>query len=411
MKMNEIFWMSIQALRTNKLRALLTVLGVVVGIFSIVVIMTIITMLQKSIENGVSQLNKNTFQIQKYPANSGGGPGWRSKYANRKDLTLEEYYRLEDAMKGQVLYMGAEQWKFGKVVKFGNKETNPNIQIAGETLGGVKTNNWNVEYGRDFMQSDIDRSTYVCLIGKDIVDKLFTNLNPVGQEIRVDGHPLRVIGVLEQQPQMFGNGRDSYVVIPITTFQSFYGKYSYSVNIMIMSKSKKDYDAVIESAIGHLRTIRKDMPGKDNSFEIFSNASIISQINNITAGVRIGALVVSIIALLAAGVGIMNIMLVSVTERTREIGIRKAIGAKKYNILNQFLLEAVILCLIGGIIGIVLGVGIGNLAGGMLNAQSAIPYNWVIIGLSLCVFVGIIFGTYPAYKASSLDPIEALRYE
>jgi putative ABC transport system permease protein len=411
MKMYEIFSMSIQALRTNKLRALLTVLGVVVGIFSIVVIMTIITMLQKSIENGVSQLNKNTFQIQKYPANGGGGPGWRSKYANRKDLTLEEYYRLEDAMKGQVLYMGAEQWQFGKTVKFGNKETNPNIQIAGETLGGVRTNNWNVDYGRDFMQSDIDRSTYVCLIGKDIVEKLFTNLNPVGQEIKVDGHPLRVIGVLEEQPQMFGSGRDNYIVMPITTFQSFYGKYSYSVNIMIMSKSKEDYDDVIESAIGRLRAIRKDMPGKDNSFEIFSNESIISQINNITAGVRIGALVVSIIALLAAGVGIMNIMLVSVTERTREIGIRKAIGAKKYNILNQFLLEAVILCLIGGIIGIVLGVGIGNLAGGLLNAQAAIPYNWVIIGLSLCVFVGIIFGTYPAYKAANLDPIEALRYE
>jgi putative ABC transport system permease protein len=411
MKMNEIFSMSIQALRTNKLRALLTVLGVVVGIFSIVVIMTIITMLQKSIENGVSQLNKNTFQIQKYPANGGGGPGWRSKYANRKDLTLEEYYRLEDAMKGQVLYMGAEQWQFGKVAKFGNKETNPNIQIAGETLGGVKTNNWNVDYGRDFMQSDIDRSTYVCLIGKGIVEKLFTNLNPVGQEIRVDGHPLRVIGVLEEQPQMFGNGRDDYIVMPITTFQSFYGKYSYSVNIMIMSKSKEDYDDVIESAVGHLRAIRKDMPGKDNSFEIFSNESIISQINNITAGVRIGAMVVSIIALLAAGVGIMNIMLVSVTERTREIGIRKAIGAKKYNILNQFLLEAIILCLIGGIIGIILGVGIGNLAGGLLNAQAAIPYDWVIIGLSLCVFVGIIFGTYPAYKAANLDPIEALRYE
>ncbi len=411
MKITEIFSISIQALRTNKMRALLTVLGVVVGIFSIVVIMTIITMLQKSIENGVSQLNKNTFQIQKYPQNGGGGPGWREKYANRKDLTLEEYYRLEDAMRDQVLYMGAEQWQFGKVVKYGNKETNPNISIAGETLGGVKTNNWNVEYGRDFMQNDIDRSTNVCIIGKDIVDKLFININPVGQEIRVDGYPLRVIGVLEEQPQMFGNSRDNYIVMPITTFQSIYGKYSYSVNIMIMSKSKEDYDPVIESAIGHLRAIRKDQPGKDNSFEIFSNESIITQINDITAGVKIGALVVSIIALLAAGVGIMNIMLVSVTERTREIGIRKAIGAKKYNILNQFLFEAILLCLIGGIIGIALGVGIGNLAGGFLNAQAAIPYDWVVIGLSLCVFVGVIFGTYPAYKASNLDPIEALRYE
>jgi len=390
---------------------MLTILGVVVGIFSIIVIMTILTMLQKSIENGVSQLNKNTFQIQKFPQNGGGGPGWREKYANRKDLTLEEYYRLEENMKDNVLYMGAEQWRFGIIIKYGNIETNPNIQLAGETLGGVKTNNWNVEYGRDFMQTDVDRSNNVCIIGQDIVDKLFTSINPIGQTVKVDGRPMRVIGVLEKQPQMFGNSRDNYVITPITTFQSMYGKYSYSVNIMVMSKSKEDYNPTIESAIGYLRTIRKNQPGKDNDFEIFSNETVIAQINDITAGVKIGAMVVSIIALLAAGVGIMNIMLVSVTERTREIGIRKAIGAKKANILNQFLFEAIMLCLFGGLIGIILGVGIGNIAGSFLNAQSAIPYDWVAIGLSLCVFVGLIFGTYPAYKASNLDPIEALRYE
>jgi putative ABC transport system permease protein len=222
---------------------------------------------------------------------------------------------------------------------------------------------------------------------------------------------MRVIGVLEKQPQMFGNSRDNYVITPMTTFQSMYGKYSYSVNIMIMSKSKEDYNTVIESSIGYLRTIRKNEAGKENDFEIFSNETIISQVNDITGGVKTGALVISIIALLAAGVGIMNIMLVSVTERTREIGIRKAIGAKKKNIMSQFLFEAIILCLFGGLIGIILGVGIGNFAGSFLNAQSAIPYDWVVIGLSLCVMVGIIFGTYPAYKASNLDPIEALRYE
>lgn len=411
MKISQIFTMSIQSIQNNKLRTMLTVLGVVVGIFSIIVIMTIITMLQKSIENGVSQLAKNTFQIQKYPQNGGGGPGWRDRFKNRRDLTLEEYYRLEDDMKNDVLYMGAEQWQFGIVVKYGNIETNPNIQLAGETLGGVKTNNWNVEYGRDFRQIDIDHSNRVCIIGQDIVDKLFTSINPIGQTVKVDGRPMRVIGVLEKQPQMFGNSRDNYVITPITTFQSMYGKYSYSVNIMVMAKSKKDYNDVIESAIGYMRTIRKNQPGKDNDFEIFSNETVINQINGITSGVKIGALVVSIIALLAAGIGIMNIMLVSVTERTREIGIRKAIGAKRLNILYQFLFEAIMLCFFGGIIGILLGVGIGNVVGGLINAQSAIPYDWVIIGLSLCVFVGIAFGTYPAYKASNLDPIEALRYE
>ncbi len=411
MNIKEIFTLSFQSVRTNKLRAGLTILGVVVGIFSIIVIMTIITMLQKSIENGVAQLNKNTFQIQKYPNNMGGGPGWRDRFRNRKDITLNDYYRLEDDMKGKALYMGAEQWRFGIIVKYGNIESNPNIQLAGETLGGIKTNNWHVEYGRDFMQSDINYSNDVCLIGHDVVDKLFTSIDPVGQTIKVDGHPMRVIGVLEKQPQMFGSSRDNYVVIPITTFQSYYGKHNYSANIMVMSKSKEDYGSVIESAIGYMRTIRKVPPGKENDFEIFSNESIIGQINNITAGVKIGAVVVSIIALLAAGVGIMNIMLVSVTERTREIGIRKAIGAKKFNILFQFLFEAIMLCIIGGLIGITLGVGIGNFAGGLLNAQSAIPYDWVAIGLSLCIFVGIIFGTYPAFKAASLDPIEALRYE
>jgi putative ABC transport system permease protein len=160
-----------------------------------------------------------------------------------------------------------------------------------------------------------------------------------------------------------------------------------------------------------MRTIRKVLPGKENDFEIFSNESVISQINDMTAGVKIGALVVSIIALIAAGIGIMNIMLVSVTERTREIGIRKAVGARKSAILFQFLLEAVVLSLIGGLLGIALGVLIGNFAGSFLNAATVIPYDWVIIGLSMCIIVGVTFGTYPAYKAANLDPIEALRYE
>jgi putative ABC transport system permease protein len=190
-----------------------------------------------------------------------------------------------------------------------------------------------------------------------------------------------------------------------------YGKYSRSVNIMVTAYSSEEYDDVIEAAIGHFRKIRKVKPGEDNDFSIFSNESMITTVNDITGPIKIGALVVSVIALLAAGVGIMNIMLVSVTERTREIGIRKAIGAKKSSILMQFLFEAIILCLVGGFIGIVVGVGIGNLAGSLLSAQSAIPIDWVVIGISLCVTVGLIFGTYPAYKAANLDPIEALRYE
>jgi putative ABC transport system permease protein len=178
-----------------------------------------------------------------------------------------------------------------------------------------------------------------------------------------------------------------------------------------MANSQADYQRTIESAIGYMRMIRKIGPNDENDFEVFSNESLIGQVNDITGPIKIGALAVSLVALIAAGVGIMNIMLVSVTERTKEIGIRKAIGARSSSILIQFLIEAIILCLLGGIIGIALGIGLGNFAGGFLNAEMAIPYDWVIIGITMCLVVGLIFGTYPAYKAANLDPIEALRYE
>ena len=229
--------------------------------------------------------------------------------------------------------------------------------------------------------------------------------------VRVDGHPMRVIGTLKKKPDFFGQTVDNYVVLPITTFQQIYGKRSRSVDITVMANSEADYNKTIETAIGYMRLIRKIEPGADNDFEIFSNESLMDQVNDITGPVKIGALAVSLVALLAAGIGIMNIMLVSVTERTREIGIRKAIGARKSSILIQFLIEAIILCLIGGIAGIAIGIGIGNFAGSFLSAETAIPYDWIAIGITMCVIVGVIFGTYPAYKAANLDPIEALRYE
>jgi len=408
MKINQILAISLQSLKSNRLRTALTILGVVVGIFSIIVIMTILTMLQNSINEGLSSLGKNTFQIQKNDNVFGGGPRMRDR--SRKDLTIEDSYRLKE-MLTQAKYIGVEQWEFGKVVKLGNKETNPNISIAGVNTDAMRTNDWNVEEGRDFREDDINYSTNVCVVFQPIVEKLFPNINPIGQEIKVDGKPLKVIGIVEPQTALFGSSRDSYVIVPITTWQSMYGRYGRSVNITVMSHSKDDYNDVIEAATGHMRTIRKVSPGEPNDFYIFSNESMIEQTNQITDPIKIIALAISLIALVAAGIGIMNIMLVSVTERTREIGIRKALGARKTWILIQFLFEAIILCILGGFIGIVIGVSIGNFAGSFLNAQSAVPWDWVLIGLTMCIAVGVIFGTYPAYKASNLDPIEALRYE
>jgi putative ABC transport system permease protein len=407
MKISQIIFQSLQSIKANRLRTGLTILGVVVGIFSIIVIMTIITMLQLSIEEGLSQLNKNTFQIQKNDPTIGRGPRFRSA---RPDITIEHMYRLKEMLKN-AKYVAAEQWQFGKLVKYKNRETNPNIQLVGITVDALKTNNWNIEAGRELREFDVQYSANVCILGKDVVDKLFPNINPIGQYVRIENKNLLVIGRLEEQPSLFGQSRDNVVIMPITTWQSLFGKTGRSVNITVMSHGKEDYNELIDAAYGYMRTIRKLSPAESNNFHIFSNESLIGQINDITEPIKIGSLAVSLIALLAAGVGIMNIMLVSVTERTKEIGIRKSLGARRNWILLQFLFEAVFLCLIGGIVGIFLGVGIGNFAGSFINAHTAIPFDWVFIGITLCVIVGVVFGTYPAYKAANLDPIEALRYE
>lgn len=410
-KLWEIIKVAFSSLHANKLRSSLTMLGIIVGIFSIISISTIISMLQTSIEEGVSALGKNTFQLQKWPSVRTGSPEERAKIRNRKDITVEEYYRLNDKLKGVAMSVGAEQWNFGVRIKYGSEETNPNVSISGVTIGAFSNNNWIIESGREFTQNEINSVEEVIVLGKDIANTVFDFINPVGQEIWMDGHKLRVIGVLESQGAVFGQSQDNFAIIPITTYQKYYGKRNRSVNITVQAFDRESYDNLIEVTEGYFRTIRKVEPGVENDFDIRSNEQMLRQINDITAGVRIGSYVIAAIALLAAGVGIMNIMLVSVTERTKEIGIRKAIGAKKSNVLFQFLVEAVALSLAGGFVGIILGIAAGNIAGSFLDAKAVFPIDWVIIGFTLCVLIGVTFGTYPAYKASNLDPIEALRYE
>ncbi|MGD8777673.1 MAG: ABC transporter permease [Ignavibacteria bacterium] len=406
----ELIKVAFDSLRNNKLRSSLTILGIVVGIFSIISISTVIRMLQNSIEEGVSQLGKNTFQIQKFDVVVGGGHNDRARFRNRKDLTLEQYYRLKE-MVPQAKSIGAEMWNYSRVVKYGSEETNPNVFLCGCTPEAFPNNKWVIDRGREFNENEIARYERVVVLGADVAEKLFENIDPVGKEIKIDNRKLTVIGILEKQGAMFGQSQDNFAVIPITSFQNAYGKRYRSINITVTTNSREDYDDVMERCIGAMRTIRKVEPGEPNDFGIFSNDSILGQINDITEGVRVGALVIAAIALLAAGVGIMNIMLVSVTERTKEIGIRKAVGAKKRSVLIQFLTEAIILCQLGGILGIITGLAVGNFAGSLLNASASVPVDWVIVGVLLCVIVGISFGTYPAYKAANLDPIEALRYE
>ena len=245
----------------------------------------------------------------------------------------------------------------------------------------------------------------------DVVDQLFPFEDPIGKKIKIDGLGYHVIGITERQGEAFGESKDNYIGIPITTFIEKFSNDWSSIRIHIESPSEKLYEKTKNEVIGHLRAIRKVAPGKENDFEVVTNTEMIEQFSVFTNGIKLFALSVSIIALVVAGIGIMNIMLVSVTERIKEIGIRKAIGATKNDILTQFLMEAVFLSQFGGIVGIIMGISGGNLVSLLFKIPAVIPLDWALIGLVVCSVIGIGFGIYPAWRAAQLDPIESLRFE
>jgi putative ABC transport system permease protein len=410
--LKESFTMAMSAIRGNKLRSSLTLLGIVIGIFSIISVMTAIGVLQSAIEEGVMQLGANTFQIQKYPPGGPGGGGrerWR--FRNRKDITYEQALAVRD----KATYaeaVGIEVWDFGKIVSWKGTKTNPNVTIFGENIDGPTTNNWTVDYGRGFSESDFELTRNVALIGKPVVEKLFSpSVNPIGESIRVDGIQYDVIGVLAPKGGSLGGNQDNIVVVPITSWFQKYGKSVRSVNIMVKARSREVFQDALEQSRMILRAKRNVPPGEPDDFDYFSNESVMKSFEPFFFYLSVGVGGIAAIALVAAGIGIMNIMLVSVTERTREIGIRKAVGACKKDILSQFIIEAIILCQVGGVLGIFLGIITGNVLSIIIGASVVIPWDWVVIGFLICAGVGMVFGVYPAWKAAALDPIESLRYE
>ncbi|HLP17470.1 MAG TPA: ABC transporter permease, partial [Bacteroidota bacterium] len=302
MQLTESFTMAVTAIKSNKLRSVLTLLGIAVGVFSIIAVMTAMGVLQGAIESGLSDLGTNTFQIQKYPAMNFHDN--HSKYRNRKDITYEQGQKFADRMAGNTKYIGLEAWVATIAVTSGDKKTNPNIGIVGETPESFPTNNWNVDQGRAFTAQEVQNGRYVCVIGAGVVSKLFPRGTPIGEEVKVNGVPFKVIGTIEKKGSSMGGDQGNNVVIPITVALDLFGK-NRSIHIMVASKDQESYNDVIELSRAVLRTIRLVPPGAPDDFEIFSNDTLIKQFNDVTFMVKIGALGIAMIALIAAGVGIM----------------------------------------------------------------------------------------------------------
>jgi len=403
--------MALGAIAAHKLRSALTLLGVLVGVFSIIVVMTAMRVMQSNIERQLSSLGGDTFMVRKYPgAFFGMTSGDYEKYWRRKNITEAQGRQLMDKLTLPAS-IGIEAQFWSGEIKTRYKTSAPTVRLYGETPGSFPAHNWNLAEGRLLLDADVDSAHNVCVLGSGLATTIFPNSAATGESIKIDGIAYTVVGVLEKKGGAVGGDQDNFAIVPLSTGLNRYGRWWRSLNILVQAPSRENYDATVDEVRGLMRIIRKVPPGKEDDFEIASNNSMIEQFKKFTRSVRIGVALVSGIALLAAGIGIMNIMLVSVTERTREIGIRRAIGAKRRNIMAQFILEAVVLCEVGGVLGVVFGILGGNLLALFMELPPVIPMDWVVLGLLICSVVGIVFGTYPAWKAAHLDPIESLRYE
>jgi putative ABC transport system permease protein len=407
MLLKDLILMALSSLKANKLRSLLTMFGITIGVFSVLGVMTAIQAVESSIEEGLAELGANTFEITKNPALLFRGPRTKS---TRPDFTYQEATEFKRLMKNAPAKIGLETRDRAEKVSFGSIETNPVIDIIGGDQNYITANSYQINYGRNLSNEDLIYARNLAIIGPGVQEKLFPAIDPLNRMITINGKKYRIIGVLKEKGSVFGQSQDDIVLIPITRFLYYYGNLR-QMSFTVQASSKAVYQDVMDQSIGSMRIVRGQEPGEENNFSLRTNEALIESFNEVSNTVQIGAFIISVIALLTAGIGIMNIMLVSVTERTKEIGVRKSLGAKNSSVLSQFLIEAVILSELGGLIGIVLGVIGGNLFAAQLNSSLIFPWDWAITGLVVCSAIGIGFGLYPAYKASRLNPVEALRFE
>lgn len=402
---------SLRAIKSQLLRTTLTALIISFGIMALVGILTAIDAIKSSINSNFTSLGANTFTIRNREMSVRiGKNGKRPK--SFRNITYDEAIKFSKEFSFPASPSVSTMASGAATLKFESKKSNPNIRVFGGDENYLATSGYELESGRNFSSQEIQYGNHVVIIGKDVVTALFdTKTDPLDKIITVGSGKYRVIGVLKSKGNSMGFGGDKVSILPLANVRQYFSRPNMTFTINVMVNNSQLMDAAVGEAMGTFRRIRKVAVGEDENFEITKSDNLANLLIDNIQKVTAGATAIGIITLLGAAIGLMNIMLVSVTERTREIGIRKAIGANAKTIRSQFLVEAIVICQIGGLLGIVLGIAIGNLISMQLGVGFIIPWFWIISGIILCMFVGLISGLYPAIKASKFDPIEALRFE
>jgi len=402
--------MAFDTLRANKLRSSLTILGVSVGVITVIFMVSIIQGLNRAFADQVESLGSNTIFISKFDPSFGRPPG--PEEIHRKDLTMDD----ADALRREapsVAGVSPIHRMIAATARYQDKQTDTPI-LLGVTPYYEFVQTAYAARGRFIRDFDMESRENVCVIGVDVVHALFPYEDPIDKNIRINGNPFRVVGVMEPLGSFFGQSRDNSIFIPISTFDKYYaeGPFPQVVFFIIIRPTSRAYvKSAVDEITDILRRRRRVALGAPNDFGITSQDSLLDIYNQLTGATALVLTAISFVALMIGGIGVMNIMLVSVTERTKEIGVRKAVGATRMNILSQFLIEAVVLTAIGGLAGL----AVGELFAFLINKYSPLPAFvplWAIaVGIGISAGVGIVFGLWPAWKAARLDPIEALRWE
>lgn len=404
---------ALDSIKDNFLRSLLTLLIIAVGIACLVGMLTAIDSLLFSMSDNFNKLGANSFSFRPTSETIKSNNGGRQRKQG-DPIVFDNAKEFKEAFQYNGVDISVDTYCSGSAtVKYGEEESNPTVSILGIDESYFNTSAFEIQEGRNFSRTEVYSGGNRAIVGSDIINLLFNKKHEkaIGKSISVNGSKYRVIGTLKQKGNSSGSGDDRRVYIPLMNAKKLYGTPNKSYNLTVAVNNSADIDDVVSNAIGVMRNIRKLKASEKNDFEIRKSDSILEKLKEMTSTLRLATIVIASLTLLGAAIGLMNIMLVSVTERTAEIGVRKALGATRSNVLIQFITEAIVICILGGLVGIVFGILIGFGVSAATEGIFVVPWRWMILGIIVCVVVGMISGIYPALKASRLDPIESLRYE